>query len=67
MAAAADCSCQVDQIRKKLTELVDSEEVIYRITKPWKKARRGAGRSGGGGWMDDHLVPVAQLGGDGGW
>jgi hypothetical protein len=28
----------VDQIRKKLLELVDSEETIYRVTKPWKKA-----------------------------
>ena len=27
------------EIRKKLNELVDSDETIYRVTKPWKKAR----------------------------
>ena len=31
---------EVEAIRKKLTELVDSGETICRVTKPWKKAPR---------------------------
>ena len=30
---------KVAEIRKKLNELVDSDETIYRVTKPWKKAK----------------------------
>lgn len=38
LEGGADSEEEVDQIRKKLLELVDSEETIYRVTKPWKKA-----------------------------
>lgn len=33
-----DSEAEVEAIRKKLTELVDSGETICRVTKPWKKA-----------------------------
>eukprot|EP00435_Cladocopium_sp_Y103_P002033 s1782_g1.t1 len=38
LEGGADSDEEVEQIRKKLLELVDSDETIYRVTKPWKKA-----------------------------
>ena len=40
MSRVTTPSWKVALIQKKLKELVDSDETIYRVTKPWKKARR---------------------------
>eukprot|EP00434_Breviolum_minutum_P031675 symbB.v1.2.028010.t1/scaffold2909.1/size67485/2 len=38
LEGGTDSDEEVEEIRKKLKELVDSDETIYRVTKPWKKA-----------------------------